>query len=324
MDMGLSALEGRVLHGLLEEASGDIVIKLDEAGFILHASANVVQLGEDLTSRLLMPHISDLAEVGHGELVNDYAQQVLTGLSEGGSVEFPVVTCASDEGCLPAACRRWYALSLRPIIDEPGNPDGKIIGALGLLRSVQHLRLLEGELHARAVTDPLTGLANRHAFCASLRRQLAHGSGRVVVVFAVDRMRAMFLQYGQRTADEILWGFAKFLETMTQPNYELAQLDNERFGVMLSDMTLMTAREWAEEVLQIFSALAIPSSAKAPQLSASAGLAKLEHTVDWTLRQAELALVMARAGGGMQVGQCDYQTSATVPHSAATQPALSV
>ncbi|MEM6267145.1 MAG: hypothetical protein AAF707_06440, partial [Pseudomonadota bacterium] len=46
MDMGLSALEGRVLHGLLEEASGDIVIKLDEAGFILHASANVVQLGE--------------------------------------------------------------------------------------------------------------------------------------------------------------------------------------------------------------------------------------------------------------------------------------
>jgi diguanylate cyclase (GGDEF)-like protein len=183
-----------------------------------------------------------------------------------------------------------------------------------LMRSVQQVRSLEGELHARAVTDPLTGLANRTAFCASLRRHLARGGGQMVAVFAVDNMRALLLRYGQRTADEVLWGFAKFLETMTQtlatPGHELAQLDGERFAVLLPEMTARAAREWAEDVIETFAGLAAPASAKAPQLTASAGLARVECTVDWTLREAELGLVLARAGGGRQVAAAGHRRAA--------------
>ena len=192
------------------------------------------------------------------------------------------------------------------MIDNKGNIDG----ALCLMRSVQQVRLLEGELHNRAITDPLTGLANRQAFCASLRRHLAGGGGQIVGVFAVDGMRALLLRYGQRTADEVVWGFAKFLETMALPGHELAQLDGERFGVLLPEMTSRTAREWAEEVVQTFSTLATPVSAKAPQLSASAGLARVECTVDWTMREAELGLVLARAGDGRQVAVAGHRRAA--------------
>lgn len=306
MKIGLSDVEGRVLHGLLEEASGDIVVRLDVRGFIIHASANIVDLGLDFTSALLLPHITDLADRDHAAFLGQHISTVLCGQIQSGWVEFPVNACDSRETCRETQCPRWYALSLRPIFDA----DGEIEGALCLMRSVQHLRSLEGELHARAVTDPLTGLANRQAFCASLRRHLAGGGGQIVAIFAVDSMRALLLRYGQRTADDVLWGFAKFLETMALPGHELAQLDGERFGVLLPEMTARAAREWSEDVVETFSALGAPASAKAQQLSASAGLARVECTVDWTLREAELGLVMARASGGGQVAVAGHRRAA--------------
>ena len=306
MKAGLSDVEGRVLHGLLEETSGDIVIRLDQHGFIIHASANIAELELDPAATLLLPHITDLAERDHAAFLGEHVKAVLTGRKQTGWVEFPVTTWAERDACREPRCPRWYALSLRTVFDAQGNVEG----ALCLMRSVQQVRSLEGELHARTVTDPLTGLANRQAFCASLRRHLAQGGGQMVGVLAVDGMRALLLRYGQRTADEVLWGFAKFLETMALPGHEVAQLDGERFGVLFPEMTSQSAREWAEDVVKTFSALAAPTSAKAPQLSASAGLARVACTVDWTLREAELGLVMARAGGGRQVAVAGHRRAA--------------
>lgn len=306
MKIGLSDVEGRVLHGLIEDASGDIVIRIDRRGFIIHASANIAELGFDFGEALLLPHITDLADLDYAAFVGEQVNAVLQGAPPKDWIEFPVIAAPPQDAAAGPAVRRWYAFSLRPMVDK----DGSVDGALCLLRSVQRLRLLEGELYNRAVTDPLTGLANRQAYCASLRRHLAGGGGQMVAVLAVDGTRALLLRYGQRTADEILWGFAKFLETMALPGQELAQLDGERFGVLLPVMSLRCAREWAEDVVQTFAALAIPASARAPQLTASAGLARVECTVDWTLREAELGLVLARAGGGGQVAVAGYRRAA--------------
>lgn len=310
MKLRLSEVEGRVLRGLLEETSRDIVIRLDRRGFIEHASANIADLGQDFSAALLLPHITDIATRDHAAFLGKHVAAALAGRAQGGWIEFPVTACAERDHSDAPQCQRWYALSLRPVFD----PAGEVDGALCLMRSVQQLRNLEGELHARAVTDPLTGLANRQAFCADLRRHLAHGGGQMVAVLAVDAMRALLLRYGQRTADEVLWGFAKFLETMALPGHEVAQLDGERFGVLLPEMTSRVAREWAEDVVETFSALAAPAHSanrpKSPQLTASAGLARVECTVDWTLREAELGLVMARAGGGRQVVVATHRRAA--------------
>ena len=307
MKIGLSDVEGHVLHGLLEDASGDIVIRIDRRGFILHASANIAELGLDVSAALLLPHITDLASRDHAAFLGDHVGAVLAGRAQTGWAEFPVNACDDrDAACHKPQCQRWYALSLRPMCDATGTPDG----ALCLMRSVQRLRSLEGELHSRAVTDPLTGLANRQAFCASLRRHLARGGGQMVAIFAVDGMRGLLMRYGQRTADEVQWGFAKFLETMALPGHEVAQLDGERFGVLLPEMTSRCARAWAEDVVTTFAGLGAPASAKAPQLTASAGLARVECTVDWTLREAELGLVLARAGGGRKVAAGGHRRAA--------------
>ncbi len=330
MKLGLSEVEGAILHGLLEEAAGDILIRLDQRGFVAHASANIAEIGLDIAASLLPPHITDLAARDHAAFVGAKVNGVLAGHPLVGWLEFPIAVCAHDEAAdqaadqlgrghrHDAACRRWYGLSLRPLLRPGGEPEG----AIGLLRSVQQVRSLEGELLARAITDPLTGLANRQAFCASLARHLARGGGQMAAVLAVDGMRALLLRYGQRTADEVLWGFAKFLEAMALPGSEIAQLDGERFGVILPPCSEVAARGWCEDVLATFAGLATPvtrgrahSGLRGLRLSASAGLARVECTTDWTLREAELGLVMARAGGGGQVMRGRLPRGAAVPGS---------
>lgn len=303
MQMWMSMAEGAALHGLLEEATGDIVIRINRDGFIETASPSLAEIGYDLSQLLLKPHLADLADRNHFLELEAHIETVLSAApAEAGAVdwfEFPVTPVGLDAAAEAPSQRIWYALSLRAIMDE----SGEVCGALGLLRSLERIRALEGEVYSRALIDPLTGLANRHAFCAALRRQLATGESGVMALFEVDRMRAIFMQYGQRTADEIIWGFARFLETMVQPDYQLAQFDAERFCVILPGQTGKSSRRWVEEVLRTFAALTLTDSPRSPRLSASAGLAPIEHSLDWTLRQAELALVMARAGGGMQVAE---------------------
>ncbi|MEM9502016.1 MAG: diguanylate cyclase [Pseudomonadota bacterium] len=316
MEMGLSAAEGRVLHGLLEEAAGDIVIKLDERGFIEHASANISTAGFDLASLLLPPHITELVAREFTGVVVRYMERVMRG-EAAGWIEFPLASCAVESEFEAAQGSNWYALSVRLVASD----NGASPRAIGLLRSVEHLRGLEEALNERALTDPLTGLSNKSAFCASLRRHLASGKQGTLAILGVDRLRAIFMQYGQRTADEVCWGFAKFLQTMATPDQELARIDDGRFGVILPEMNAAAAREWADDVLHTFSALTETTSARSPQLSVSAGIAAIECTVDWSLRQAELALVMACASGGMQIGQCRQSPTGARSHQVEETPA---
>ncbi|MEO1647672.1 MAG: diguanylate cyclase [Pseudomonadota bacterium] len=305
MSLHFSSAEGAALHGLLEETIGDIVVQIDTQGFLETASSNITELGYDLTQLLLKPNLADLADKAFGEALREYIALVLSGGPEESAVvdwlEFPLVQGSTHQESETASRKaRWYALSLRAISDERG----EICGALGLLRSLERQRALEGEIHTRTLTDPMTGLANRRTIRAALGRHLeAQGDG-VMALFEIDRIRAVFLQYGQRTVDEIVWSFAKFLETMGEDSFEIGQFDGGRFCVLLPSLSGRESRKWAKQTLQTYAGLTLTPTSRGPRLSASVGLAPIEKSVDWTLKQAEVALVMARAKGGMQVAGC--------------------
>lgn len=312
MKMDLNAAEGRVLHGLLSEAAGDTVVKLDSDGFILHASSNIEAIGTDLSAMLLPPHVTDMADREFSVDLEHYLTRVMRGealtceLAEG--LEFPLRRNHVEHDFGMPDTPRWYTLILRRVPKSEGGQTA----AVGLLRSVARERELQLALDQRVMTDPLTGLANEGVFNANLRRQIASGEPAMMAIFGIDRLRAIFMQYGQRTADEVCWGFARFFEAMTLPENALARLDNERFGVILPGQSAREARQWVEGVLETVSALTYVSSPKSHKLTASAGIAPVERSSDWTLRQAEIALVMARASGGMQVGQCGNPASGSL------------
>ncbi len=295
MEIGLSATEGAELHGLLAEAAGDIVVKLDANGFIQHASPNIKAMGLELSQLLFLPHIADLACANYVDGLRFFVAASMSSDAPEGPFEFPIAipgeTGLADQG-------KWHSLSLRPVL----NDDGTACGALGLLRSIEHRRMLEGELYASATTDHLTGLCNGKVFAAKLRRAKKSDEGGALALFELDRFRAIFMQYGQSAAEEVLWAFAQFLEAMSQPDYDLAHLDGGRFAVCLPGLSSEDARVWCEDVLETFAALAIGATPGEPRLSASVGLTTLSSSVNEAFKQAELALVMARASGGMRVG----------------------
>jgi diguanylate cyclase (GGDEF)-like protein len=300
MKMGFGDKEGALLHDLLEHATGDIVLRLNEHGFIDQGSEGLAALGLDIAQMLIAPHLADLTSGSHTGLIKRHFDAAMSSEDASGWVEFPTLHCEHRADCSNLECRRWFALNLRRLVDDTG----AVNGALGLLRSVDRVRKLEDELFANALTDPLTGLVNRRVFLGRLRGELQDGTGGFLVLLAIDRMRALLMQYGQRTADEINWGFAKFLEAMALPGVELAQLDGERFAVILPGVTQEDARHWTDDLLKTFSSLALPSSGKSPRLTASAGITPLANSLDSTMREAELALIMARAGGGDQLALC--------------------
>lgn len=277
------------------------MLKLDALGFIENASDNIIEIGLDLSEHLLKPHLTDLVGDDHRSELSAFFERSLDDRSEGAGdehfIEISIAESIAGDSAGETARPRWFSLCLRAIHDD----GGKMIGALGLLRSIERLRALECEVHSRALIDPLTGLSNRHAFCASLRRQLLEGEPATLALFEIDRIRAIVLQYGQRTADEIIWGFAKFLEAMAAPSYELAHFEGERLAVILPETEIGSARAWVGDVLANFEMLAATKSQHAPRLTAIAGLAPVWQTVDLTLRKAEVALVLARARGGLQL-----------------------
>ncbi|MEE4153136.1 MAG: GGDEF domain-containing protein [Erythrobacter sp.] len=282
-----------------ETTDDDIVVRFDRNGFVISATPNFTKVGYDLDTLLLKPHLTDLAAEDAARELGRHFREVLDGAVQDQWHEFALRQCAPDEECAATKRRCWCAIGFRRIVDE----SGEIAGAVARIRSAERQRALGGELFSRALVDPLTGFANRHALYASLRRQLASGRKGMLVLVEVDRLRAIFLQYGQSTSDEIVWGFARFLEAMALPGCELAQFDAERFCVLLPEASTDEAGVWAADLLETFGSLTPASSPRVPRLTASAGLAPIERSADWTLRQAELGLVMARAGGGMRVAR---------------------
>ncbi|KEO89781.1 hypothetical protein EH31_11550 [Erythrobacter longus] len=292
------------------DPADDILIRLDRAGFIVNASQNARQLGIDFEALLLMPHIADFAVADFQHKVTQYFEHVIAGECEEEAIEFPIVTphstdefgsVASQQGMQCSEHdQQWCLLKLSCI----GNDGQSGRGALGTLQLVERKCETTCHLETPRISDRLTGLADRRAFVRCLDGSLALNETASVAIFAIDGMRAIYMQYGQTTADEVRWGFARFLETIADQDHILAQVDDERFGVILPGMAPRAAREWAADVLQVFAGLAMPESGCKPEFGASAGIAKAAMSPEWTIRQAELGLVMARAAGGMQTAIC--------------------
>lgn len=289
----------------------DIIVRLDNAGFVLDASGNTERLGIDLEAQLLMPHIADFADPKCRSEVACYFEQLVSGHVVAAGVEFPVappsgsseqvdLNSSHQAQAAPSDHTQRYNLKLSLIEADTG----EVLGAIGTLHPIECGPAPVQSNFTDSFGVPSTGLANRRCLARALSASIACQETASVAIFAVDAMRSIFMQYGQGTADEIRWGFARFLEAMVEPQHTLTQIDDERFGVILSGIQPNEAREWAAKTLQTFSDLTMPSKGSKPTFSASAGIARAESNVEWTLRQAELGLVMARSAGGMRAAIC--------------------
>ncbi|MCV9934925.1 diguanylate cyclase [Boseaceae bacterium BT-24-1] len=184
------------------------------------------------------------------------------------------------------------------------------VGAWLRERAERDQFLLRRMLHSRAMSDALTGIANRRGFEEHVAMALLQARrDRVPVVFAVldiDHFKRYNDRYGHQAGDIALALIARAIDgTLRRPMDMVGRLGGEEFGLFLYDTTQAKAQERLEQVAQAIADLRIEHAASptAQYITVSMGAVGFdgqETAVD-LYRRADAALYAGKASGRNRV-----------------------
>jgi len=130
--------------------------------------------------------------------------------------------------------------------------------ALHAALALRNAWLLE-QVQKLAETDPLTGIANRRVFETTLDREISRSarSGEQVslLMFDIDRFKALNDKHGHDAGDQVLKAVAKVLASCSRNFDTVARYGGEEFGIVLADCSLGDAFDTAERLRDMVSGL---------------------------------------------------------------------
>jgi diguanylate cyclase (GGDEF)-like protein/PAS domain S-box-containing protein len=162
------------------------------------------------------------------------------------------------------------------------------------IRDISQRKELEHSLHRAALTDQLTGLANR----GELRRALtARTTPGVLIMFALDGLAGVNQVRGHEVGDAVLVEAGRRLRVTVGPDDLAARVASDQLAVLITAGAVQ-AQLTAGRLLTVL-AEPYPVLGVASHLSVLAGLAECppEPDADTALSRAEMALQRARRLG---------------------------
>jgi diguanylate cyclase (GGDEF)-like protein/PAS domain S-box-containing protein len=294
MGINFSPRESRALYGLLADSPTDIVLKTDRKGFILHASGSIEQLGFPLKGMLIGPHLLDLVHPTHAKAVDAQFEAAVQGSRDTPWVEFPAP--APDFG------EQWFEIRTRPL----AHSDGRIYGAISIMRSIERRKSLERKLFAAELTDPLTGLTNRKAFVAMLQHLVNERIAGCLALFVIDYLAAINMRFGQSTGDRALITFSELLRTLMRREDIISRVGGRCLGVLLPCTRPEDAQNQCQRIIDTLSDIAREARPGTVSIGASAGIACIGNSLDDTMNRAELAVFLAQAKGRNRLEMDDW------------------
>lgn len=180
---------------------------------------------------------------------------------------------------------------------------------LSLTRALEHRHLLREndrlfrEVERLAMTDPLTGLFNRHKLNESLgvevERGLRYERPLSLIMIDLDDLKGINDQYGHPKGDEVLVKVARSIKREIRRVDIATRYGGDEFLILLPEADREEAVKVADRISSTIQSIA---TAEDSQVSASIGIAQLRqatktpqdflHAVDQALYEAK------RAGGG--------------------------
>lgn len=166
---------------------------------------------------------------------------------------------------------------------------------------------LHGIVKRQAVTDELTGLANRRSFRETLEIELSRAerfdNSLSLVVADLDDFKRVNDQYGHQVGDDVLRAFADVLRGRIRSVDLAARLGGEEFAVLLPETDLEGAEALAENLRAAVAELAVPVDSTDVHVTASFGVAGFPqtHSADELMTSADLALYSAKRQGKNRV-----------------------
>jgi diguanylate cyclase (GGDEF)-like protein len=154
-----------------------------------------------------------------------------------------------------------------------------------------------------ALTDPLTGLANRRKFDQELARRFAQwkGSGTPLslVLVDIDKFKNVNDAHGHVAGDAVLQQVAQVLLESVRANDLVARYGGEEFGMILPGTTLEEAKPVAERVRGAIAEHGFQFGDSQTNVTVSAGLAEamLTNDSEVLVTRADTALYSAKDAG---------------------------
>jgi diguanylate cyclase (GGDEF)-like protein len=135
---------------------------------------------------------------------------------------------------------------------------------------------LHGQVQRQAVTDELTGLANRRSFLARLEAEVVRsrrsGSPLGIVLADLDDFKRVNDTYGHAAGDLALRSFASIVHSNSRDVDLPVRLGGEEFAVLLPDTDLDGAAQLAERIRESLESTQIDYEGESISLTASFGV----------------------------------------------------
>ena len=151
---------------------------------------------------------------------------------------------------------------------------------LAFLRVNMSKERAELEQRKAALTDWLTGIANRRAFFeggeAVLKDLAGHRRTAALVLFDIDRFKEVNDTAGHQAGDTVLKTFAELVTTSLRPGDLFGRLGGEEFACLLPKTSMAQALQLAERIRSAFAAL--PFAYLDGNVTVSVGLAMSGET----------------------------------------------
>jgi diguanylate cyclase (GGDEF)-like protein/PAS domain S-box-containing protein len=202
--------------------------------------------------------------------------------------------------------------------------DGVRVGdTIVVVRDITERKAIEDKLAAMALTDGLTGIANRRAFDEALAREwsrtLRTGSKLSLLLMDIDHFKSFNDSLGHQVGDDCLRAVASAIAGFARrPNDLAARYGGEELALILADTDMAAAMEIADAARSSVEGLLIPHAGKAGYVTVSIGVATTVAQVGGSvtmpqglLQAADTALYKAKSNGRNRVESALLMTPST-------------
>lgn len=180
---------------------------------------------------------------------------------------------------------------------------GVLIVTIGLLIMLIVVQAAMGQTLRESESDVMAGIANRRGFERKSAIIMAEaqrtGLPLSVIVFDLDRFKAINDSHGHSAGDVVIKAFSNALKTHAPPSAVIARLGGDEFVMVLDRTALRAARQVAEAVRRA----TIDIGSPLPVVTVSGGVAELEagETFEALLKRADSWAYAAKNNGRNQI-----------------------
>ncbi|MEO5972574.1 MAG: diguanylate cyclase [Sphingomicrobium sp.] len=280
-------------YRLMAEHSTDILLHLELDGRIRYVSPSIQPLGGHDPKALVGANIGILIAPEDAELARAAHMATIAAKGETRSYDTLAVTATGE--------KRWFESHSRALLDE----HGEVESLLSVVRDISKRKAREQRLTADAVTDPLTGLANRRGFRAAIERAAADKritSASCIAVLDLDHFKRVNDEFGHDAGDQVLCEFARIAGAMVREQDLVARVGGEEFAIFFPATSVAQALAVCDRLRVKIARTIVSAGTARIQVTVSGGVAPLgPGGIDEAFPIADRALYQAKRNGRDQL-----------------------